>query len=67
MPWLLTLVPHNRGELAPIQVGPPLLQLTNLEAMTKSESDTKNAAAVEEDDEPDEWWESWSQQAVPKH
>jgi hypothetical protein len=42
-------------ELAPNQVGLPLLQLTNLEAMTKSESDTKNATAVEEDDEPDEW------------
>jgi hypothetical protein len=43
------------SELGPIQVEPPLFQLTNLEAMTKSESATKNATAVEEDDEPDEW------------
>ena len=42
-------------EHAPIKVVPPLPQSTTFEAMTKAESDTKNTAAVEEDDEPDEW------------
>jgi hypothetical protein len=31
------------------------LQLTNTNKMSKSESDSNKAAAVEDDDEPDDW------------
>jgi hypothetical protein len=38
----------------------PILQLTNNNTMLKPESDSKQAAAVD-DDEPDEWYDLQSQ------
>lgn len=56
MPWLLTLVrPTERGSTQFKSYHLSLLQLTNLDAMSKSESDSKKSVAVEDDDEPDEW------------
>ena len=56
MPWLLTLVrPTERSDLNSNRTTFPSLQLTNFQTMAKSESEAKKAAAVEDDDEPDEW------------
>jgi hypothetical protein len=52
---IANLGPPNRARLDPNPNCTTSPSIDTLETMSKSENDSKKAAAVEDDDEPDEW------------